>query len=182
MSDSGDSRYNEDWFVNEFLTHQRRVYGVILSVVQSRDDAEDLFQTVCLTLWKRRADFDPQRGTFMAWAVGISRNQIRNYLRDERRRRERVVFSEALVEEMAELEAVHAEALDELGPALRACLGALRDQQRKLIQQFYERQKPVSDIAKSHGLGERTLYRRIDQIRELLLGCVHRRLRGGVSS
>lgn len=173
---------SDDWFVAELTRHQRSIYVLILSTVQARSDADDIYQSVCMTLWRRRGDFDPTLGSFRAWAKGIARNLIRNYVRVEGRRQRRVVFSEQLVEQLLETEAGHAGALDDRAEALRHCLQQLGEKQRRLIEHYYERRNTVDELAKLFNMGARTVFRQVDAIRLALLNCVTRRTRGGTVS
>lgn len=173
---------SSDWFVQEFLRHQARIYGVIMSVIYSRDDAEDIFQSVSMTLWRKQADFDPQQGSFAGWAVGIARNHIRNYLREQKRKPGHVVFTEKLVDQLLETESVSAKLIgDERSSALQNCLSKLQEKQRKLLELFYGRRQSTTELAEAIGIARKTLYRRIDRIRAALQECVSRRLEGTIS-
>jgi len=45
------------------------------------DDAEDLLQTVFLSAWKNRKQFDPNKGSMRSWLCGITRYRGIDYLR-----------------------------------------------------------------------------------------------------
>jgi RNA polymerase sigma-70 factor (ECF subfamily) len=60
--------------------HRSELYGYIFAVVRSWEDADDLFQAVCLVLWSKFESFQP--GTsFFAWARQTARNKISHFLR-----------------------------------------------------------------------------------------------------
>ena len=84
--------------------HQTRLYGYIHSLVRDLNDADDLFQQTTLILWKKFGEFDRQR-SFFAWACGIARLEVANFLRS--RGRQRLYFSDdlnlLLIEAQAEL-------------------------------------------------------------------------------
>ncbi|HEX4406005.1 MAG TPA: sigma-70 family RNA polymerase sigma factor, partial [Polyangia bacterium] len=46
--------------------------------------AEELTQDVMLTVWRKAAQFDPDKGTVAAWLYTITRNRLFNHLRDAR--------------------------------------------------------------------------------------------------
>ena len=169
----------DDWFVAELTRNQRSIYVLILAAVHARSDADDIYQSVCMTLWRRRADYDPASGTFKAWAKGIARNQIRNYVRTELRRQRRIMFSEELTEKLLDLEDGHASSYDGRAEALRQCLDRLQNEQRRLIERYYGRRNTVDELAKLFNMGSRSLYRRVDMIRIALLNCVMRQWRSG---
>lgn len=72
-----------------------RYAGMVLRVGMSKlgdfHQAEDLVQQVFVRAWRGRAGFDPARGTFGAWLLGITRRQIADhYAGLDRDRRVRV--------------------------------------------------------------------------------------------
>lgn len=167
-----------DQFMSEFMRNQRRIYYSIVSLIQSATDVEDVYQAVCMTLWRCRDDFDPDKGSFGAWAVQIARNEIRNFHRKHRRQRTRVLVSSELVDKLIEVEAENAEFIDEQAEALRQCLNRLDNEHRELIEKFYERNISIEELANTFKIARRTLYRRIDHIREALFKCVKRWVEG----
>ena len=46
-------------FAELITTHQSQLYGYIFALVRNRDDAADLFQSVCVVLWKKFDSFKP---------------------------------------------------------------------------------------------------------------------------
>src|SRR5437867_761160 len=91
-------------FAERLCGNQARLYGYIHCLVRNLSDADDLYQQTALILWKKFDEFDPQR-SFFAWACGIARGEIANFLRS--RGRQRLYFSDdlslLLVEAQAEL-------------------------------------------------------------------------------
>jgi RNA polymerase sigma-70 factor (ECF subfamily) len=51
-----------------------------------RAAAEEVTQDVFLAVWRKAADFDPERGTLKTWLLGIARNRILDELRARSRR------------------------------------------------------------------------------------------------
>src|SRR5947209_17178610 len=83
---------------------QGRLYGYIHSLVRDLNDADDLFQQTTLILWKKFGEFERER-SFFAWACGIARFEVANFLRSRGNRR--LYFSDdlnlLLVEAQAEI-------------------------------------------------------------------------------
>jgi RNA polymerase sigma-70 factor (ECF subfamily) len=46
-------------------------------------EAEEIAQEVFMRLWRRSAQYDPQRGSFVAWFMMLARNHIRDAYRKE---------------------------------------------------------------------------------------------------
>ncbi len=60
------------------------VYGLALSMVKNRADAEDILQDACLLVWQRAGSYRA-RGTPMAWLMTITRNLALDRLRERAR-------------------------------------------------------------------------------------------------
>ena len=86
-----------------------------------------------LAIWRRRATFDPQRGTFRAWALQIARYRVLNELRRRRRPPREIEDPEGLVlERLPDERAEPSEAAWRAyrASALEAALAALPPPQR----------------------------------------------------
>ena len=80
------------------MPNQADIYRYILSVVGHRADTDELFQQTTLTLWKIWDRYDASRD-FLPWAFAIAHNEIRNFLRRQRRPR---LLSDELIAELTE--------------------------------------------------------------------------------
>ncbi|MFF3849131.1 sigma-70 family RNA polymerase sigma factor [Streptomyces sp. NPDC002328] len=60
-------------------------------------EAEDVTQQVFLGVWRGRAGYRPERGTFAGWIVGITRRKIADALAARTRRRDLVVSAGAIL-------------------------------------------------------------------------------------
>src|SRR5438045_3394595 len=58
-----------------------------------RGVADDVVQETFLTLWNRAEQFDPSRGSLIAWLSTIARNRTIDHLRATRRRLSPAPFS-----------------------------------------------------------------------------------------
>ncbi len=61
--------------------HAPRAMAIATRVLRSLQDAEDVVQETFLDLWRRAAQFDPQRGGAVAWVVTIARSRAIDRLR-----------------------------------------------------------------------------------------------------
>ena len=60
---------------SELLTrHQSELYGYIFAVVRNWEDADDLYQSVCLVLWSKFDSFRPG-SSFFAWGTPDGEDQ-----------------------------------------------------------------------------------------------------------
>lgn len=76
---------------------QPAIYACIYAVLPNRGIAHDLLQETNLTLLRKADDFEPVTN-FNAWATRIARYHVLNHRR--KMNRDRLVFDEALIEEL----------------------------------------------------------------------------------
>jgi len=157
--------------------HQTRLYGYIHSLVRDLNDADDLYQQTTLILWKKFSEFDRQR-CFFAWACGIARLEVANFLRS--RGRQRLYFSDdlclLLVEAQAELTN---EELEDRRDALARCVEKLRQRDRELLAECYGETAGVHGAANRRGRSPQSVYNSLRRIRRALFECIARTLAQG---
>lgn len=161
-------------FMDQFLADQSMIYGFVRSLVPNYSDAEEIFQQVAMTLWHKKDSFDPELGTFRAWAVGIARNHIRNFHRREFRENRVQIFAPDVLDRIAEGWQDLDDAWKERQAALKKCVGKLDPVDRHRLERHYGRDVKAAEIADSEGIPLRTFYRKIQKIRKFLLDCISR--------
>jgi len=163
----------EPEFVQLFTRSQRQLYLFILSQVPNPVDAEEILQEANLVVWRKVDRFEP--GTnFLAWAYQIAALEVLKFR--ERRHREKLRFSEEFIERVAAEAEVVSEQTEARRRALAACLGKLRQHDRKLIEERYAAGENGLSVAKKLGRPANSVYQSLGRIRRTLLECIHRRL------
>jgi RNA polymerase sigma-70 factor, ECF subfamily len=167
-------RRQEGEFADYLRDHQSRLYAYIHSLVRDLNDADDLLQQTTLILWKKFGEFDRQ-GNFCAWACGIARLEVANFLRSRARRR--LYFSDdlnlLLVE--AQIEMSVAEQA-ERREALAQCVEKLRERDRELLQECYADASDVNAAADRRKRSSQSVYNSLRRIRRALYECIVRTL------
>lgn len=51
------------------------LFGLLVRILNSREEAEDVLQEVFLQVWRRAADFDEKRGRPFTWLVTLARSR-----------------------------------------------------------------------------------------------------------
>src|SRR5215813_15380747 len=72
------------------------LFGLLVRILSSREEAEDTLQEVFLQVWRRAADFDERRGKPFTWLVTLARSRAIDRLR-QLNSRERFVSSDVEV-------------------------------------------------------------------------------------
>jgi RNA polymerase sigma-70 factor (ECF subfamily) len=126
---------------------QAKLYGVIVRIVSRRDVAGEILQEAYVRIWERAADFDPAKGSPMAWMATIARNRAL----DEVRRARPIA-----IDDMPDSFDPAAEEIDPLAPrerserlaALMRCLAALDPEKRQIVLLAYYRGSSRETLAK----------------------------------
>ncbi len=168
-----DSR-RRDAFARLFAKHDRWLYSYLVTLLGNTAQAEEVFQEVCVILWREYETF--QLGTdFVKWVAVIAHNQVRKF----RRQRKQVGFQlDEVTFDLLATEAVdRVDLFDYRRDALRRCLTKLSPADRTLVQECYQDHK-VNFKATAHKLGrpENTVYKAMNRIRRVLFECINRTL------
>src|SRR5207249_6757654 len=57
------------------------LFGLLLRILNSREEAEDVLQEVFLQIWRRAGNFDEGRGQAFTWMVTLARSRAIDRLR-----------------------------------------------------------------------------------------------------
>lgn len=160
-------------FMRLFLQNERRVYGLILTMLGRWTDADDVMQETATVMWRKFDSFKP--GTdFTAWALSIARFQVMAYRKRAAIGRKRL--SDQTVELLADEFCNVAEASDVRREALRECLSKLNERDRKLVELRYEPGATTQSAAQQAGRTIHAAYKALNKIHSQLLQCIRRTL------
>ncbi len=153
---------------------QPKISAFVTSVVRDFHDRDDIVQDVGVAVLESFDSYDSER-PFVAWAMGIARNQVGLYLR--RRRRDRVVFDQATIECLETAFAtVPAEESRELD-FLQDCVQELDGRGRQLCELRYQKGLKPAAISDTIGMAGTAVRKALQRIREQLRSCVQRKQR-----
>ena len=141
------------------------LFGLLVRILNSREEAEDVLQEVFLQVWRRAADFDEKRGRPFTWLVTLARSRAIDRLR-ALASRERVA---------------QAGAQEESEQISDAATDAIRAEQRSLVTnalaQLPDEQKRALMLAYFDGLTQSEIAKRLGAP----LGTVKTRMRAGMT-
>ena len=140
------------------------LFGLLMRILNNREEAEDVLQEVFLQVWRKAADFDENRGRPFTWLVTLGRSRGIDRLRTLAVR-ERVVEAGAL------------EAIEDVSDAAS---DAFRSEQRGLVNdalaQLPDDQKRPLMLAYFDGLTQSEIATRLGAP----LGTIKTRMRTGL--
>ena len=170
MSESEQPDHRKE-FLRLLAQHEAAVRAFLRTILSSRADADEAFQTTLITLWDKFGEYDPACD-FKPWAMGIARFKALSVIRD--RQRERLVFGDDLIEQFAEDVVASGDLYLAQQEALDDCLLKLPNAQRKLVLSAYTQGTRIDHLAKSLGRTPMSLYKNLQKIRKALLECVQK--------
>lgn len=111
-----------------------KLFGVVLRILGTRVEAEDVLQEVYVTVWRKAADFDAARASPMTWLIAIARNKAIDRLRASRqsRRAEPIEAASNLADEAPGAETALQSAQE--NARLHGCLGELAERERAALR------------------------------------------------
>ena len=159
---------------SELITrHQSQLYAYIFALVRNREDAEDLFQSVCVVLWRRFESFQPD-SSFFAWARQTAIFVLRNSLK---RKKPPACVSEELLEALAETTVdARSDATDVYLAALRRCKEKLSALDEQLLDLRYVEDLSTRQIADQMGRPQQGVCNSLLRIRRWLFDCIQMEL------
>jgi RNA polymerase sigma-70 factor (ECF subfamily) len=140
------------------------LFGLLMRILNSREEAEDVLQEVFLQVWRRAADFDERRGRPFTWLVTLTRSRAIDRLR-QLNSRERFVSSDT-----------EFSADGVLDPAQDAVRSEQRDLVAGALAELSEDQRRTLTLAYFEGLTQTEIAARLSSP----LGTVKTRMRSGM--
>jgi len=138
-----------------------RIYGLGLSLLHNKTDAEDLIQDTFLKIWRTGSAFDPKRGSLDGWILLNARSIAIDLLR----RRATEASKLALHPRASEAsEEPSPEALAERGDLFRRASDAMRalpDGQRAAVALTHLAHRTTKEVAELEGIPRGTVKSRV---------------------
>lgn len=139
------------------------VLALLMKMLGSRAEAEEILQEVFVELWRRAPEYDGERGSVVAWVVTVARCRALDALRARTRRHgdRRSEYSEGdlLVTERARPDVLVSST--RWHQALRQAFERLNAEQRAVLELSYFQGMSHGDIADTLGLPVGTVKSRI---------------------
>lgn len=135
---------DEQAFKTLYRRYDKRIYAYCLRALGNQDDAQDVFQTVAMTIFDKRHSF--VEGSFAAWLFTITRNYCLKAIRNRKDVAE-------LNEEIHSPEVVDSHSTDFLlKDALQTAINTLPEEFREALELRYFDDLSYEDIAQTLGI------------------------------
>lgn len=127
-----------------------QLFGLALSILRSRELAEDVVQDSFVVVWRQARSFDPTRGAAMAWLARIVRNRCFDLLRRHGRE---TPLDDVVVQSWEDPASSPADlaALSQDAERLRDCLDELDESPRKSLMLAYFEGMTYTQVAERMG-------------------------------
>lgn len=174
-----DNSSSEAEFLQELVKVRKDIYLSVLSVVGCQADADDVFQEVCITLWQKFDEFEPE-SNFRKWACAFAFNLAKAHVK--KKRRVRAGMDEATLARIVSLHAAGSELFELRRELLRDCLAKLSPKDRQFLLDRYRKSGPLGKLAGLEGIPIATVYTRLKRLRHRIVQCVDRAFKGSDAS
>ena len=140
------------------------LFGLLVRILNSREEAEDILQDVFIQVWRRAKDFDEKRGRPFTWLVTLARSRAIDRLR-QLGARQRLATGAA--QEQTEMVS------DALSDTIRV---AQRETVRQALAELPEEQRSTLVLAYFDGLTQSEIAAKLNTP----LGTIKTRMRSGM--
>ncbi|HEX6981851.1 MAG TPA: sigma-70 family RNA polymerase sigma factor [Balneolaceae bacterium] len=149
--------------------YKRLLYGMVISIVKTREEAEDVLQEIFVKIWNKAGSFDENRGNVYSWIVTLARNKAIDRLRSKGYKTQQKA-SVSIHEPLFTLEG------DKFDPLETTIFSDRAELVKKALNEIPDSQKEVIEIAYYKGLTQSEI---ADQL-NIPLGTVKTRTRQGM--
>jgi RNA polymerase sigma-70 factor, ECF subfamily len=161
-------------FARIFAQNDHWLYAYLMTLLGNPADAEEVFQEVCVVLWREYLNFD-LTSDFKKWVSVIARHKVMRFRTLKHRHAHQL--SDEIIALIAE-EAVEQSSLyEERRLALHECLEKLPKSDRGLVTACYgDPNRSFRHAAEQLGMSYNTVYKALQRARKALRECVDRKM------
>ena len=160
-------------FTRCWLDAEPSVAAYVAASISGFHDAEDVVQRIAQELARRFDEYDAQR-PFVGWALWIAKSRVIDFYRTQDRTR--VIFTNELLDQLADTIARQADGRGHRREALEACLESLPPKSRQLLDLRYVEELSADEAAEKIGSTSGSVRVLLSRVRTVLASCIERRL------
>ncbi|MEB3984298.1 sigma-70 family RNA polymerase sigma factor [Mycobacterium sp. 663a-19] len=166
------ARGDRDAFAAVYDLTKGRVFGLVVRVLRDAGYSEETTQDIYLEVWRTASDYDPAKGSALAWLMTMAHRRAIDRVRAEQagsRRESR--YGAANVDPAADVVADSAIAGDERR-RVTECLEALTDAQRQCLELAYYGGLTYTEVSRRLAANLSTIKSRIRDALRGLRNCL----------
>lgn len=141
---------DERAFADLYQRTSSKLFGVCLTMLRERGEAEDALQNAYIAVWRRAGSFDPARAGAMTWLITLTRNQCIDRLRQRREAPLDEIVADNLVDPMPGPSA-HGEASEDR-QRLERCLETLAGEHKTAVRAAFFSGATYNELADRCGV------------------------------
>ncbi|MFT5128311.1 MAG: RNA polymerase sigma-70 factor (ECF subfamily) [Rhodothermales bacterium] len=164
---------NQETFLRLFLRNEDGLRGHSRALLPNWDAVSEVMQEASVVMW-RKLDQLRNKSEFLPWAKVVVRYEALKARQTVAR--DRLCFSEDVLELLGAEERDEGERLAREREALTGCLRKLDPAQKELVLLPYHGHGAVTELANQSGRTGNSLYKKIGRLRQKLTLCVQRQL------
>lgn len=131
--------------------YNRLLFGMVISIVKKREEAEDLVQEIFVKVWNNADSFNEDRGNVYGWIVTLARNQAIDRIRSKGYKTQQKQ-SVSIHNPLFSLEGDHHDPMEttifsDRAELVKKALEQIPEEQSEVIKIAYYREMTQSEIA-----------------------------------
>jgi len=166
---TNETDFNDGRFLRVFIQHEAALRAYARALLPDWHAVDEAMQEASVVMW-RKVDQLESTDEFLPWAKTVLRFEILKARR--KHARDRHVFSNELIEMLAEEGLKEDQPFAERQRALASCLAKLSPANRELVLAPYLADRAVTEIAEQSGRTVNSLYKRMGRLRLTLRRCI----------
>lgn len=167
------SRRDAEAFSQFYDRFCNRVYALLVHMLRSEDDAQDLLQEVFTLVWQKAPLYLEQRGNVSSWVMSLARNRAVDELRSKRHREKSQETELLISEDRPSMERL---ILDNRTPDVPLHVADMQREISKALKTLSPEQRQIIDLSYFGGL----THLEISEQLQMPLGTVKTKLRQAV--
>lgn len=168
-----DPRLANDTVLRHVISEDAVVRACVYAATRGHRDTDDIIQEVWQVVCRKIGEYDDTR-PFRAWVMGITRLQVLKWRQAQAR--SRLLFDPEVLELLADTAEEECEELDHRSHFLRACLGMLPLDSRRLLHWKYADGMTSAAIAEQMKKRVEAVEMALVRLRRALRACIEGKL------
>lgn len=141
--------------------YNRLLFGMIISIVKKREEAEALLQEVFITIWNEAESFNESRDNVYSWIVALTRNKAIAHIRLNEDQAQSVLSSSMSWPEGDHQDLMGTTIFSDRAELVKKALDEMPEKQNEIVKIAYYRGLKQSEIANSLGIPLKAVKSRI---------------------